>query len=531
MSQLEGHRLGQYEIVELIAKGGMASVYRARQPALGRDVAIKVLSRHFMHEDTFIERFNREVEIIASLQHPHILPVYDFGQYEEMPYIVMAYLGGGTLEDHIKAGNVPLIEIRRLARQISSALDYAHGKNIIHRDFKPANILLDEEGNTYLADFGLSKITQVASNITGTAVLGTPAYMAPEQTSPDELTHAVDIYAFAVTIYQMLTGQLPYDAGTASAILMAHVMQPIPDVRPHRPDLPETIQYVFQQGMAKDPADRYSSAGQLYRDLALALEGKATGEAAQLEPEIITALLMTNMLGRVIFVDNQCLRILKRRQSEARTIIGRTLQEVLGCDDALVNRLMTEIAEVGQVGRMQVQITDTQGENREVLLSAMATRDEDNNFVGADITLELIPEAGETSLKPASSQQKPADSREENFLQTYFKTQIDSLYELMLQWAGKRVARNLEEIINETGQRNVWPVSMKNGHITVQLDRSDTDVYRALLARAITYTAGIIGAKQVARELQHVNKNTDPAVLHFVQGMGLDRLYEELLKD
>lgn len=529
MSKLEGQNLGQYQIIEQIAKGGMATVYRARQGSLGRDVAIKVLPRHFTHEETFLERFYREVEIIASLQHPHILPVYDFGQFDDLPYIVMAYLSGGTLEDHINAGNMSLIEIRRLVNQIASALDFAHGKGIIHRDFKPANVLLDEEGNTYLADFGLARITQAASNITGASILGTPAYMAPEQTDAEELTSAVDIYAFTITIFQMLTGKLPYNAPTASGILMAHVMQPIPDIRPLRPDLPDSIQYIFEQGMAKDAAVRYASAKALYKDLALALEGKATGEAVQVEPEIITALLMTNMLGRVIFVDNQCLRILKRHQHEARNIIGKSMHEVLGCDEAEIKQFLADISQAGQVDGMRLHITDAHGTPRQVLLSAIGTRDEDDKFVGADITLEVVPDANDAMTEVFSSVQKPADSREENFLQMYFKTQVDTLHEMLKQWAGKRVARNLEEIINETGQRNVWPVSMKDGHITVQLRRSDTDIYRALLARAISYAASIIGDKLVIKELQRVNKNTDPNVLRFVQHLGLDRLYEELL--
>ncbi|MDQ7036579.1 MAG: serine/threonine-protein kinase [Anaerolineae bacterium] len=238
MTELVGQSLGQYEIIEEIAKGGMATVYKARQTSIGRDVAVKVLPPNFTHDETFLERFYREVEVIAQLQHPHILPVYDFGKYENMPYIVMAYIDGGTLTDRIAKGAIPPTEVARMVHQIAQALDFAHSKGIVHRDFKPSNVLLDERGNTYLADFGLAKITESSSNITGTMILGTPDYMAPEQATSGTISESVDVYALGVTIYQMLTGQAPYEAPTAAGVLVAHITQPIPDIRKTRPDLP-----------------------------------------------------------------------------------------------------------------------------------------------------------------------------------------------------------------------------------------------------------------------------------------------------
>jgi serine/threonine-protein kinase len=252
MAELVGQRLGQYEILEQIAKGGMATVYRARQHSVRRDVAIKILPAAMTHDETFLERFYREVEIVARLQHPHILPVYDFGEQDGMPYIVMAYLSGGTLADVIRRGPMNPREVVPMVRQIGDALDYAHGKGIIHRDFKPGNILLDEQGNTYLADFGLSKISEMPSVITGTTLLGTPAYMAPEQTEPGEVTHTVDVYALGVTVFQMLTGQVPYDGTTPMIILMAHLKQPIPNILTLRADLPDAVQMVISNALAKD---------------------------------------------------------------------------------------------------------------------------------------------------------------------------------------------------------------------------------------------------------------------------------------
>jgi len=181
MTDLVGQSLGQYQILGEIAKGGMSTVYRARQSSMNREVAIKILPSTFMHDSTFLDRFYREVDIIAHLQHPHILPVYDFGQFDNMPYIVMAFLNGGTLTDKIKRqGAMELNEILRITKEIADALDYAHSKGIIHRDFKPGNVLLDERDNTYLADFGLAKLRESDTQITlGAAMLGTPAYMSP----------------------------------------------------------------------------------------------------------------------------------------------------------------------------------------------------------------------------------------------------------------------------------------------------------------------------------------------------------------
>ena len=271
MEELVGQKLGQYEIVEEIARGGMATVYRARQASIGRDVAIKVLPAKFTHDKSFIDRFNREVEVIAQLQHPHILPVYDFGEYEGMPYIVMAYIKGGTLTDRIVNGPMEPGEVTRMVKQIADALDFAHSQGIVHRDFKPGNVLLDERGNTYLADFGLARITEGSSDITGTMIIGTPHYMAPEQARSAEVTGLVDIYALGVTIYEMLTGQAPFKAPTAAGVLVAHITEPIPDIRASRPDLPDYVQTVVENSMAKEAGDRYGSSGNLAIDLEKAL--------------------------------------------------------------------------------------------------------------------------------------------------------------------------------------------------------------------------------------------------------------------
>src|SRR5574341_304683 len=265
MSDLIGQMLGQYTITEQLGMGGMAAVYRARQESIGREVAVKLMLPHVLAlDETFLDRFHREVKIAASLQHPHILPIYDFGDYEGQPYIVMACFEGGTLAERIKReGALKLTETARLVRQLADALDYAHSQGVIHRDFKPDNTIFDDRGNIYLTDFGLAKMVG-ASNLTGTgAILGTPDYMAPDWGNNSDVTHSVDIYALGVTIYEMLTGHVPFRADTPMAVLMLHISQTVPDVREERPDLPESVSTIIHTAMAKKPMERFPSAGML----------------------------------------------------------------------------------------------------------------------------------------------------------------------------------------------------------------------------------------------------------------------------
>jgi tRNA A-37 threonylcarbamoyl transferase component Bud32 len=269
VSELTGRRLGQYAILEEIGHGGMANVYRAVQTSIGREVAVKVLPATFLQDRTFLERFSREVKLIANLKHPRILPVHDFGEEDGLPYIVMAYMEGGTLADYIRLNQngLPLDEVVRLVEQIAEGLDFAHRRGIIHRDFKPSNVLLDGDRNAYLADFGIAKVSEATAHLTGSGIVGTPHFMAPEMSEAGSLSPLVDIYALGVTLYQMLTGRMPYEAPTPMGILLAHVSKPVPDVRLLRPDLPDAVQVVIEKAMAKDPQARYQSARELASDL------------------------------------------------------------------------------------------------------------------------------------------------------------------------------------------------------------------------------------------------------------------------
>ncbi len=275
MGDLIGQSLGQYTLVEKIGEGGMATVYRATQASIGREVAVKVLRRSLIEQDdTFLERFYHEVQVIAKLQHPHILPVHDYGEHNGLPYIVMAYCDCGTLADRINQDEpISLSEAVRLIGQMSAALEFAHSQGIIHRDFKPSNVLIDGQGNTYLADFGLAKMVGDAQ-LTASGIIGTPDYMAPDWAEAGDVTASVDVYALGVTLYQMLTGEVPYKASTPMGVLMAHMNAPVPDVCHKRPDLSEGVQEVVAAAMAKTAAERYPTPG----TLAAALEAASAGE-------------------------------------------------------------------------------------------------------------------------------------------------------------------------------------------------------------------------------------------------------------
>jgi serine/threonine protein kinase len=258
---LIGRSLGQFEIIEEIGRGGMATVYRARQTSINRTVAIKVLPQTLLHDPSFYERFIREVDLVAHLEHPHILPIYDFGEADGTPYIAMRYLAGGSMAQWIRRGLPPLDKLPKPVSQISSALDYAHQQGVIHRDLKPGNVLLDEIGNAYLSDFGIARVLD--SNLTGSAIIGTPAYMSPEQANGLPLDARSDIYSLGIVLYELITGREPFEAETPVALLLKHINEPLPSARVFRHELPVTAEQVIVKATAKHPNERYPSAADL----------------------------------------------------------------------------------------------------------------------------------------------------------------------------------------------------------------------------------------------------------------------------
>jgi serine/threonine-protein kinase len=223
MTDFTGQQVGQYHLLRKLGEGGMGQVYLARQEVMGREVAIKFVVDRAASIPEFVERFEREVRVCASLNHAHIIKVFDYNKARNRAagYLVMEYLKGGSLTDLIRKKNpLPLDIVTRLLEQIASALDYAHGKGIIHRDLKPLNVLLDEGGNAYISDFGLAKLKSASTlTQTGTA-MGTPYYMPPEEwKGKPALDHRADIYSLGVILFEMLTGCVPFDAESSASII------------------------------------------------------------------------------------------------------------------------------------------------------------------------------------------------------------------------------------------------------------------------------------------------------------------------
>ena len=269
--------IGTYQIKHELRRGGMATVYRAYDPRFGRDVAIKVLPPEFLHDLSFRARFEREAHIVAGLEHPAIVPVYDLGEDRGQPYLVMRFMAGGSLADRLSQGPLPLPEVARIMAAIAPGLDVAHQRGVVHRDLKPGNILFDEHDNPYVADFGIAKLVEGSAAYTGTAIVGTPAYMSPEQAHGNvTLDGRSDVYALGAMAYELLAGQPPYQADTPLSLAMAHILEPVPHVREAVPGLPAEVDRVLSRAMAKDREQRFATASALAAALTAAAQGHAT---------------------------------------------------------------------------------------------------------------------------------------------------------------------------------------------------------------------------------------------------------------
>jgi serine/threonine-protein kinase len=267
--------IGRYSLTEKLGGGGMATVYRGRDPRLAREVAVKLLLSSIQDDPALRERFEREAHTIARLEHPAIVPVYDFGDDQGQLYLVMRLMTGGSLHDRLRRGPIPPAVAAQLLERLADALDTAHAKGIIHRDLKPGNILFDEHDNPMISDFGIAKLTAQAGGATLTqtgSIVGTPAYMSPEQVRGDaDIDRRSDLYALGVIAYEMLTGRLPFEANTPFGLLLQQVTAPVPRLLDTNPDLPGACQAVLDRSLAKSREDRYPSGGAMAAALSEAL--------------------------------------------------------------------------------------------------------------------------------------------------------------------------------------------------------------------------------------------------------------------
>jgi serine/threonine protein kinase len=262
-------QIGRYKIKSELGRGGMATVYLAFDPSFNRDVAIKVLPREMLHDPQFRARFEREIKMAAGLEHPSIIPVYDVGEDDGQPYFVMRLMTGGSLSDMIARGKISLEETAGIVSKIAQGLAYAHRKHVIHRDLKPDNILFDDNGDPFISDFGVARLSESSGSLTGSGVIGTPAYMSPEQAQGSDIDHRSDIYGLGVIVYQMLSGRQPYSADTPMGVVVKHITEPVPEILNMVPSLPHEVDQVIKRAMAKDRNKRYANAVELAKALNL----------------------------------------------------------------------------------------------------------------------------------------------------------------------------------------------------------------------------------------------------------------------
>ncbi len=283
-----GEKVGQYEIISELGRGGMATVYKANHKQLDRQVAIKVMHQSFADDPSFTERFNREARIVANLEHPHIVPVYDYNEHHGMPYLVMKFVQGRSLKELLIKKPPTLDQIMHIMAAIGQATTYAHKKGVLHRDIKPSNIIIDNENIPYLADFGLARIVAAGeSTMSADVLLGTPNYMSPEQGKGiKDIDHRSDLYSLGIVLYELVVGQVPFSAQTPLAVIQDHINTPLPRPSQINTNVPPEIEAVLRKALAKSPDARYNSANEMIAEFTIAVEAEGLKELADNRQEI-----------------------------------------------------------------------------------------------------------------------------------------------------------------------------------------------------------------------------------------------------
>ena len=278
---------GRYELEKLVGSGGMSNVFRAHDRLLERTVALKILHEQYTRDDDYVERFRREARAVAQLTHPNIVTVIDRGEQDGRQFIVFEFVEGENLKEVIAHGQVPVRDAVGLALQVARALSFAHGRGLVHRDVKPQNVLLNEDGQAKVTDFGIARSLDVQGVTQTGTVLGTSDYIAPEQARGQKVDPKTDMYSLGAVLYELLTGDVPFAGDNFVAVAMRHVNEPAPSVLEHRPDCPVRLDLAVQRAMAKDPADRFESMDDFASELETCLaevDGRTDEGATMIVP-------------------------------------------------------------------------------------------------------------------------------------------------------------------------------------------------------------------------------------------------------
>lgn len=389
MDNLVGHILKGYELRDKIGAGGFGAVYRAYQPAIAREVAIKIILPEYANQPDFIRRFEAEAQLVARLEHIHIVPLYDYWRDPGGAYLVMRFLRGGSLRDYLSRGPIEIGLGLRLLDQIASALTIAHRNNVVHRDMKPDNILLDEAGNAYLADFGIAKdlLDSTALQEDTDTLTGSPAYMSPEQIVGTEVTAQADIYSLGIVIYEMLTGSHPYKDASTTSLLFKHLNEPLPSVLILRPDLPEAVDDVLQRAANKDAASRYKEPVDLVAELRRALrllESKHT--VAISGDEALTLVGDSSTLTDIVLpqVQNPYKGLRAFQEADADDFFGR---------EALIAQLITRLQETAAEARFLAVIGPSGSGKSSVIKAGLIPALRDGALPGSEnwFIAEMLP--------------------------------------------------------------------------------------------------------------------------------------------
>jgi len=281
---------GRYELEKHVGSGGMSRVYRAHDRLLERTVALKILHEHYSQDDEYVERFRREARAVAQIAHPNVVTVIDRGEHEGRQFIVFEYIDGENLKQLVaREGPLPAKQVIELGVQVASALASAHDRGVVHRDVKPQNVILSEDGMPKVTDFGIARSADIESvTLTGT-VMGTSEYLPPEQARGEPVDVRSDVYSLGAILYELCTGRVPYPGENPVSVAMRHLHEPVPSVRERRPDIPPRLDAAIRRAMAKDPAERFGSMPELIAELEACLRSLGDGEETIVLPAAVRA--------------------------------------------------------------------------------------------------------------------------------------------------------------------------------------------------------------------------------------------------